>query len=446
MTPHGWNAAITASSADSNSPIGVDSDLWASVETNISFAIRNNSRVASADSDAFEAHIFVDGEFLDSVLLLAGDDSGSLWTQSVIIPAGTLEPGQHLVKMVIDANEEISEADETDNVLARWFDFQPDPVNTDPPETFMMSDEQLAALLAPLTTREFVDQVRSTDGSGVVTPDWTDEIQNIGKAGYYLLTGRDLDAEPIVMHLLPHDQFMVALMSACMKDHLLLSDEGYTGSSQTCSNGRGEVGFKYRRDGKLHVYVDLKESPTKALRIYFHELGHALQDLENPDQTNSAHTANLRGLFEAQAQIFEAAALRTIENYLAIDLMRFPDADVMRNKVQFILDNSRSLIGSAEHVLGLNMLWHEVLADTSRLNLDDELRANKRLSGSSAKALYYYLVSIDSGDVTAWATIILSDASRANEFVAISLSRLETDLPIANWGNPGLREPAFLAP
>ena len=446
MAPHGWNAAITASSAASESSLGVDGELWSSVDTNISFAVRNNSRVASAGSSEFETHIFVDGVFLDSVLLLAGDDAGSLWTQSLTIPAGTLEPGQHLVKLVIDANEDIAESDETDNVLARWFEFQPDPVNTDPPEAFVLSDEQLAALLAPLTTPAFVDQVRSTDGSGVVTPDWTDEIQNIGKAGYYLLTGRDLGAEPIVMHLLPHDQFMIASISACMKDHFLLSDEGYAGSFQTCSIERGEVGLKHRRDGKLHVYVDLKESPIKALGIYLHELGHALQDLENPDQTSSVHTSNLRGLFEAQAQIFEAAALRTIESYLAIELMRFPDADVMHNEVQFILETSRSLIGSAEHVLGHNMRWHEVLADTSGLNLDDELRANKRLSGSSAKALYDYLVSIDPADVTAWATIILSDASRATEFAAISLSRLETDLPITNWGNPGLREPAFLAP
>jgi hypothetical protein len=200
------------------------------------------------------------------------------------------------------------------------------------------------------------------------------------------------------------------------------------------------------RDVKLQVYVDLKESPIKSLGVYFHELGHALQDLENPDQTNAAGTATLRELFEAEAQIFEAAVLRTIESYMGIDLMRFSDVDVMRNEVQFILDNSRSFVGSAEHLLGHNLLWHEVLADTSGLNLDDELRANKRLSGSSAKALFDYLVSLDPADVTAWATIVLSDASRANEFAAISLSRLEADLSIADWGNPGLREPAFLAP
>ncbi len=446
MTLHGWNAAITASSAGSESAAGVDSELWASVDTNISFAIRNNSWVASADSDTFEAHILVDGVFLDSVLLLAGDDAGSLWTQSALIPAGTVEPGQHLVTLMIDAGEDIAESDETDNVLARWFEFRPDPVNTDPPEAFVMSDEQLAELLAPLTTRAFVDQVRSTEASDVLTPDWTAEIHGIGKAGYYLVTGRDLDSEPIVMHLLPHDQFRIASISACMKDSFLLSDESYAGSFQTCSIERGEVGFKHRRDGKLHVYVDLNESPIKALGVYLHELGHALQDLENPDQTTAARTPNLRGLFEAEAQIFEASVLRTIESYMGIDLMRFSDVDVMHNEVQFILDNSRLLIGSAEHVLGHNFLWHEVLADTSGLNLDDELRANKRLSGSSAKALFDYLVSLDPADVTAWATIVLSDASRATEFAAISLSRLETDLPVINWGNPGLRELAFLAP
>jgi hypothetical protein len=80
------------------------------------------------------------------------------------------------------------------------------------------------------------------------------------------------------------------------------------------------------------------------------------------------------------------------------------------------------------------------------LNLDDELRANKRLSGASAKLLFDYLVGLDPADLPAWQTIIFSDAGRADEFIAISLSRLEADLPTADWGHPTLMEPTFLMP
>jgi hypothetical protein len=248
------------------------------------------------------------------------------------------------------------------------------------------------------------------------------------------------------MHLLPHDQFVAASFNACMTDYFLLPDPSYINTYDSCTDFRGEIGFKYRLNGKVHVYVDLEESPIKALGVYFHELGHALQDLENPDQTDAAYSQNIRGLFEAEAQIFEAAALRAIEEYLGIGLMRFPDVTVVRNEVQFVLDNNKALNGSAEHVLGHNMLWHEVLTNTSGLGFDAELRTNKRLSSASSKALFDYLVSINPTNVDDWVSEIFANSTAADEFIAISLSRLEVDLPVANHGNPTLREPAFIIP
>jgi hypothetical protein len=41
---------------------------------------------------------------------------------------------------------------------------------------------------------------------------------------------------------------------------------------------------------------------------------------------------------------------------------------------------------------------------------------------------------------------IFSVSTRADRFMAISLSRLEPDLATADYGNPGLLEAAFLAP
>jgi len=446
VTPYGWGASIAASNSTDELSLGTDGDIWASQDTLVSFAMRNSSRVNSAKSGAFEAEIFLDNVLLDTVFLESGDDAGNYWTESVTIPANELEPGPHLVTMVVDSTNDILESNENDNSLGRWFEFLPGSPTGEPAPDFILDDAQLQTMLAPLITPAFTDQVRATSGSGFDTPEWTADIKQAGRAGYYLLTGRDLDTERIVMHLLPHDQFIAASFNACMTDYFLLADPSYINTYDSCTDFRGEIGFKYRLNGKVHVYVDLEESPIKSLGVYFHELGHALQDLVNPDQTEASYSQNLRGLFEAEAQIFEAAGLRAIEEYLGIGLMRFPDVNVVRNELQFILDNNKALAGSAEHVLGHNMLWHEVLTDTSALNLDDELRTNKRLSSASSKALFDYLVSIDPANIGAWVSEIFANTTAADEFIAIALTRLEVDLPVANHGNPTLREPAFIIP
>jgi len=446
VTQHGWNAAIAVSNSADSLPTGTDGNVWASADSTVSFTIRNSSRVNSAESGSFKAEIYLDDELMGTILLEAGNDAGSFWTNSVSIPAASVEPGEHLVRMVVDPDDEILEINETDNSLGRWIEFLPGSPTVETPTAFELTDVELAALLSPLTTPAFTDQVRATLGSGIDTPEWSTEIENAGRAAFYLLTGRDLEAERIVMHLLSHDEFIAASFNACMTDYFLLSDPSYIETYDSCTGFRGEIGFKYRLNGKVHVYVDLAESPIKALGVYFHELGHALQDIENPMQTDAGVTLILRGLFEAEAQAFEAAAFRTIENYLGIDLMRYPDDSVTRGDVQFILDNNKALTGSAEHVLGHTILWNEVLTDSSGLNLDDELRANKRLSGTSSKALFDYLVGLDPATVNDWFTQITSDVTRVDEYIAIALSRLEADLPTAVWGNPTLREPAFLVP
>lgn len=446
VTPYGWDASISASNESEQTAIGVDGEVWASGDTLVSFAIRNSSRVNSAESGSFDADLYLNNELIHTVRMESGEDAGSYWTESTVIPAGSVEPGSHLVTIVIDSDANILESNELDNSLGRWFEFLPGEPAIDDAEQFELTNEQLDDMLAPLTDPAFADHVRATVGSGSDSPDWIEQIDQAAKAGYYLATGRDLEAERIVVHLLPHDQFVAASYNACMTDYFLLSDPSYIATYEFCSDFGGEIGFKYRLNGKIHIYVDLGEAPINALGVYFHELGHALQDLENPEQNGAARTANMRGLFEAQAQIFEAAAFRAIEEYLGISLMRYPDYPVVRNEILFHLNNSASRSGSPEHVLGHNLLWHEVLTDTSGLGLGDELRSQKRLSSTSAKALFDYLVSLAPADIDAWSSIVLSNASAVGEFISISLSRLEQDLPVSVHGNPTLREPAFIVP
>ncbi len=388
---------------------------------------------------------------MGSAVLEAGEDAGNVWSDNFTLPADAVTPGHHFVQLVIDSNDDVPEFDETDNSIGRWFEFLPGEPSVIDPAPVVFTDEEVRAAFAPLTSQEFVNQVRRADGSTLELPDWFDEVEQMGRYGYYLLTGRDLNDERIAIHILPHDQFIAASYNACMTDYYLWSLTEYIDVFNYCEDFRGEIGFKYRLDGRAHVYVDMGESPIQALGTYFHELGHALQDLENPDQTaigvkDDETLATLRGLHEAQAQLFEAAALRTIETYMGIALLKFPDTPIMRSYAGSILTSTRDLRGSAEHVLGHTLLWSEVLSDTSQLNLDEELRNNGVLSGASTKALFDYLVALKQGDVLAWRTEISTSVELLDEYVEIALGRLKADLPSTEHGNPGLIEPAFLIP
>jgi hypothetical protein len=450
-TPYGWEAALGASNTAFEYEIGEESLVWAAADTSISFAVRNSSRTNSAADGSFSVNLLIDREIVDSMTLSSGDDAGDTWSETFTLTADSIEAGHHFVQLEIDPENDVLEFDETDNSFGRWFEFlSGDPVvAVATPVEF--SDEDIRAAFAPLTSPDFIHQVRRAEGSTLDLPDWFDEIEEMGRYGYYLLTGRDLEDEPIVIHILPHDQFVAASYNACMTDYYLWTLTEYVATFDYCQDFGGEIGFKYRLDGKVNVYVDMGISPIQALGTYFHELGHALQDLENPDQTvtsigDDETYLTLRGLFEAEAQTFEAAALRTIESYLGIELMRFPDDEVTRGWVEFLLTVTRDQAGSAEHVLGHTLVWYEVLGDTSGLNLDDELRENGVLSATSTKALYDYLVSLTQDEVVAWRNKISASQAVLDEYVEIALGRLEVDLPSTSHGNPDLIEPAFLIP
>lgn len=445
FVPYGWDAAIVVSSSSAELAAGRDGPVWTTEASTISFAVRNISSVSTQASGAFQIDVLIDGELIDSRLYSVGYDSGSVWSGSVEVPPNSISAGQHLVQVVIDSEQAISESDEIDNSIARYLNWNPGPAVAVVPEEFTLTDEQLDELLAPVLDFAFIDQVRATSGSGLELPDWTSAIGSAGKAGYYLLTGKDLDSERFVMHLLPHDQFIAAKLNACMAGYQWMNDSVYTTKFASCLD-LNAVGLKHRQNGKIHVLIDLGESPIDALGTYFHELGHALQDITNPELTATIATQNLNALHEAQAQIFEAAAVRAIEEYSGKSLMRFPDVPTMRSSVEFSLENTSNQIGSVDHALGYRILWMESLANTSGLGTDIELLNNKRLSSSTAKALFDYLVAMQPDDIDSWISEIFAVPTRDDQFKAISLSRLENDLPNVDYGNPDLLQPAFLAP
>ena len=448
FVPYGWDAAITVNKSEDPNDRGKDGDVWSAEDTLISFAVQNNSLIStdSLFSETFRVDILIDDELIDSTSLSTGSDANAVWEFSIVLPADQLTAGQHLLKLLIDSDNKIAEDNEADNSVARYVEWLAGPPSIETLEVFTLSNQQLDQMLEPILDHTFIDQMRSSAGSNLALPDWESVIRTAAKAGFYLLTGRDLDAERVVAHLLPKDQFVAASINSCMFGYMTMSDTVYSELYTSCIKPVNRSGFETRVDGQNHIYIDMNTSPMEVLSTYFHELGHSVQDLTNPTLTEAHSSDNIRGLMEAQAYIFEAAALRAIEEYSGTSLMKFPDNPAMRTTTLSRLEETSSLSKSPEHDLGYKMLWMESLANTSGIGTHVELPNNKRLSASSAKELYDYLVAMKPTDVDSWVEEIFAVTNRTDQFMAISLNRLERDLSNTEHGNPALLGPGLLAP
>ena len=287
-------------------------------------------------------------------------------------------------------------------------------------------------------------QVKPVAGPGAGDTDYTLEIIVAGRAGYFLVTGRDVDEEGYVTHFLPPDEFRAARMSACMSKHFVQTDTEYDARFQVCAQEGREIGFKHRVNGEIHLFMDLGQSPAQVLGTYFHELGHALQDALAPEQTEAQGGVLIDALLEAEAQIFEAAAWRSIEDYLGRPLTAYPDLPIVSQSLDARL-NSR-VTGDSEHDLGYRLLWVEALTDTGNNGLAQDLRADGVLSAGGAWSLFNFLVSMDPVTAVDWAADMIGDAGTVNEYLEIAATRTVSGLDPADFGHPDLQDPAWAAP
>jgi hypothetical protein len=233
-------------------------------------------------------------------------------------------------------------------------------------------------------------------------------------------------------------------MALCMRDWATLDDEAYQSQFETCSGERGEIGLKTRLDGRAHLFMDLGHSPAQVLGTYFHELGHGLQDLLDPAQTENRLSIYAAALLEAEAQLFEAAAWRVIEEFMDVSLTSYPDIPLIRERLNYRLDMRRT--GQDEHDVGYVLLWAEALRDTAGTGSAAELRSEGKLDAESAKALYDFLVAMRPDEVQPWASALLADSALIDEFRLIASQRLTAGLPPEDTGHPDLQDPAWTAP
>ncbi len=442
--PFGWDSGITASVyvASPLATAGKDGWLETGKTTRIDFSFTNASRFSLPLTNQLRADILVDGQFVKRRNFTSGSSNvGLIWKDHITLPADSLEPGEHVVRIVLDPDGLFRELDETDNVFERTFTWHdgPEPAT----EPFEMSDEEIRAALAPIF-EGMRRELRPASVPVAGARDWTPEVIAAGRAAYFLLTGRDVNEEGYALHFLPTARFRDESTATCMSEWITMTVSDYEEAFGFCSGVRGEIGFKTRSNGQIHIFVDLGLSPIEALGTYLHELGHGLQDLRNPDQTELPFSMNARGLFEAQAQIFEAAAWRAIEEYMGMELGEFPDVAPARDQFEFVFDLRRER--GTEHDIGYRLLWTQALSDPQDLGLADQLRTDGKLDSASAWVLFNQLVDLLDDDVEEWTTDLLTMTDLMDEFEQIALQRLVADLPPERTAHSGLQDAVWTAP
>jgi hypothetical protein len=205
--------------------------------------------------------------------------------------------------------------------------------------------------------------------------------------------------------------------------------------------------FKTRHEGLVTIVVNAEHSFADVLSSLAHELGHAKQDFDHPEQTVGASTHELNGIQEAQAQQFERAFWLTIEARLGTPILSYPQHQAFTAYVNSLFDSRLSDYSHEEHALGYLVQWLAVLADPNLATLKAELATAGALGAEGSLELFDYLTTIEpdaapgyvSGlldDLTTWLPTIV-DTAKARRVPGLS-----PDLE----GPPDLRSVALASP
>ena len=106
-----------------------------------------------------------------------------------------------------------------------------------------------------------------------------------------------------------------------------------------------------------------------------HEFGHARQRLENGlDSVGSSHA--LRGLKEAQAELFERVVWLAIQSYLEVGLFSYPLSPAYEGFIESRIVSDRARTASSQHALGRQLVWAMLFNDQGVAHLKTALLDN----------------------------------------------------------------------
>jgi hypothetical protein len=435
----GWDGPIVVS----HEPGGfLDGPLTLDRASLVDVMVLNRSTLAAGP---YAVDLYLDGEWIQRFEM----DRGSVAREVSVIDdweglseRGLLSEGAHVLRMVIDPDNDVSETSETDNTYEKAFTWATGEVAVAAPITY--DDETLRQMLTALP--ELLDTRENVIGEdGEV---YAEQVMQVGDAGYFLVTGRSISDERVDIILLGRQDYLDWIISS-FEEQFAIRDP----STYESLVARREVmlaratGFKTRHEGKITLVVDAERNVVDVINSLAHELGHMLQDLSTADLSEADASYRLQGVQEAQAQQFQRTIWLALEEFTGISLTTYPDYPNFRNLTDERLSAAIRNRGLDEHELGLLIQWLVVLDDPAFADLRERVIAGVGLDASESLRLFEYLVDLPTSSADTYVSTRLEAlAGSINPIRAAAWGRLQPAAEIPYEGPKDLRVAGLLMP
>lgn len=400
---------------------------------------------STLEAGPYSVDLYLDGEKIQRFEM----DRGSVAREVSLIEDwdglaenALLTEGAHVLRMVIDPDNEVSETSETDNTYEKTFTWATGEVESVAPIVY----DELTLLQMLLSLPELLDlRENVVDENGQA---YVEEVLQVADAGYYLVTGRSIRDERVTIILLGRQDYLDWINSSFEEQFAIRDPSTYESLVARREVMRARAtGFKTRHEGKITLVVDGERNVVEVISSLAHELGHMLQDLSTTDQSESDSSYRLQGVQEAQAQQFQRTVWLALEEFTGLSLMFYPDYVNFRNLTDERLSAAIRNRGRDEHELGLLIQWLVVLDDPEFADLREQVLAGVGLDATDSMRLFEYLVDLPAGSAQEYVSTRLEALPGAiNPIREAAWGRLRPASEIPYEGPKDLRVAALLMP
>ena len=237
------------------------------------------------------------------------------------------------------------------------------------------------------------------------------------------------DNSKLLLELFENTYFHLTGSSPAEKGYVIniLSTEDYwrvTDEEGAPPGHKARAGWCCReKDDGIHMYVNADNLLPRALSIVFHEVGHGLHDILNPEQWRQWYEVSKypdelptwRAHTEAIAMVFEAANFRILAEHTGVETSALPEGWYIPDSyIDSILNSvvtlSRSEVyGPEAYDRGRLLIWTAVLEDPELSHLRREFETNGRLSGSSLYEVFLKFVNMGGDEISSYIDSVTPD-------------------------------------
>ncbi|MDP2953093.1 MAG: CARDB domain-containing protein [Chloroflexota bacterium] len=409
--PSGWGAPFVFSAAKEDfagtKPVPLSGEVY--------FALAVDNAGGADTSGPFDVEVWLDGKrlvtlggggalTLDRYRYWDGNDFKAYYRRN-IEPGGALADGAHVLRVVIDPTNSIPERRETDNAYEYAFTVTngvippvstPRPPVVSAPPTAAQVREKLKKI-GPLL--QVVAPTVSEDEKTTYIP----QIMEVFEAGYYLLTGRTVKQEQeeysLTIAIDTRAQWVRAFDKrwSIQVERVLPQDYASRFRDFYKILNRAMGYFQPPGTGELpEIHSRGDATPRSVLQTLFHEIGHFRQWAIQRDSPGSNSPLSQKAMSEVQAQAFEAAGVRLLEELTGYNLGAFEEVESWRS-VDANFERILSQQQTDEHDRGYLAAWGAVLNDPALDSLGFmrwKLTTFGYLDSRSSLDLFTYMVAI----------------------------------------------------